>query len=208
MTYEAFRRDLISFKIFSISDVRKAFLHFDSRRLVEWQKKGYIQKLTNKWYYFSEIPLTEHLLQRISNCLHHPSYISLESAISFYHIIPEHVFTHQAVSTRKTILYETPAGNFNYRSIKKELYFGYQIIYNEGLPVVIADLEKAILDYLYLNPSVKTGEDIQGLRWNFDEIQNQLDWEKLHNYKILYNSKILDKRVSILKKMLLNAHSA
>lgn len=208
LSYQSFRKELINFKVFSLAEVRKVFPHFDFKRLVEWQQKDYIRKLINKWYLFTEVPLTEHLLYRISNCLHHPSYVSLESALSFYQLIPEQVYTLQAVSTRKTILYETPVGHFNYRTIKPELYFGYRVLHTEGLPVVIADLEKAILDYFYLQASVKTQEDIQGLRWNLEEIQAALDWEKLYTYSAVFNSSTVDKKVKNLKKMILNAHTA
>lgn len=208
LSYEEFRKALIKFKIFSISEVRKTFPQFDNKRLVEWQDKGYIQKLINKWYFFSEIPITEHLLYRVSNCIHHPSYISLESALSYYHLIPEHVYTHQAVSTRKTITYETLVGHFNYRHLKPELYFGYIIIQKEGLPVIIADLEKAILDYLYLNAAVQTKEDIQGLRWNVHEIEAKLNWEKLYAYATIFDSPTLNKRLKALKKTVLDAHTA
>jgi len=156
---------------------------------------------------FSEIAITEHLLYRVSNCIHHPSYISLESALSYYQLIPEHVYTHQAVSTRKTISYETEVGHFNYRHLKTNLYFGYVIVQKDGLPIVIADFEKAILDYLYLNASVQTKEDIQALRWNANEIETKLDWDKLYTYAAIFNSTTLNKRIKALKKIILDAHT-
>lgn len=208
LSYEEFRKSLIGFKVFSISDVRKIFPQFDSKRLVEWQQRGYLKKLINKWYLFSEISTTEHLLYRISNCLHHPSYISLESALSYYHLIPEEAYTQQAVSTRKTILYETPVGHFNYRHLKPTLYFGYLVIHKEGLPITIAEPEKTILDYLYLSASVRTKEDIQALRWNLMEIESRFDWGKLYTYARIFKSSTLDKKISALKKIILDAHLA
>jgi hypothetical protein len=75
MSYLEFRDVLISFQVFSIRDVEKFFPNFDSRRLVEWQRKGHIRKLVNKWYLFSECPVDEQLLFRISNCIYRPSHI-------------------------------------------------------------------------------------------------------------------------------------
>lgn len=71
---------------------------------------------------------TDFLRNRISNCLYRPSYISLESALSHYNFIPEGVYTIQNISTRKTILYETPIGSFQYRNIKPGVFFGYHVI--------------------------------------------------------------------------------
>ena len=127
MSYLDFRTALYSFEVFCIRDIEKLFPKFDSRRLVEWQRKGYIQKLINKWYVFADIPINDRLRYRISNCLHRPSYISLESALSHYGLIPEAVYSVQNITTKKTIAYETIAGTFNYRSIKAQLFFGYEV---------------------------------------------------------------------------------
>ena len=124
MTWIEFRNALIEYKVFSTGDIKKYFPRFDTKRLVEWQQKKYIRKLINKWYLFAEIPVDEMLLFRICNCIYQPSYISLESALGFYHFIPEAVYSQQAVTTRKTITYKTTAGTFNYRTLKPSFYFG------------------------------------------------------------------------------------
>lgn len=202
MTYLEFRKALISFKIFSIRDIEKLFPDFDDRRLFEWQQKGYLRKLVNRWYLFTEISLDEEMLYRISNCLYRPSYISLESALSYYDLIPEAVYTQQAVTTRKTISYTTPAGTFNYRTIKEAFFFGYRIIHKDQLPVLMAEIEKALLDYLYFNASLTTARDIEALRFNYAALENSVDWNKLEKYAVVFESKILNKRVKNLKKLL------
>jgi len=202
-----FEKALMSFKVFSVGDAKKAFPNFDTKRLVEWQERGYIKKLINKWYLFSQVPKSEFLLYRISNCLHHPSYISLESALSFYNLIPEAVYSQQAVSTRKTISYETVVGNFNYKAIKPGHFFGYQILHQEGLPILMAEIEKSIIDYFYFNSKLQTSENIEALRLNIPELQAKLDWEKLSKYSDLINSDTLKKRLRLLKKLVINAHT-
>ena len=208
MTYLEFRKALSPFSLFSIRDITKIFPDFDSRRLVEWQQKGYIRKLVNKWYLFSERPVDETLLFRISNCIYKPSYVSLESALSFYHLLPEAVYSHQAVTTRKTINYKTPSGIFNYRTIKPAFFFGYTILHKPEYPVMMAEVEKAILDYLYLNSSLKTIKDIASLRFNYSELQNIVNWKKLDDYALVFASKTLDKRIKDLKKLMINVNTA
>lgn len=190
------------FEVFSVSEARKAFPGFDSRRLVEWQKKGYITKLTNKWYVFVEIPLNENLLFRISNCLHQPSYISLQTALSYYQFIPEGVYLYQAVSTSQTVLYETPVGSFQYRTVKPSLYFGYRILRQEQYPVLLAEPEKALLDLCYLTPGLRFIQDMEALRLNTVAIIEKVNWELLLRYAEVFQSKTLDKRISWLKKII------
>ena len=145
---------------------------------------------------------------RICNCIYQPSYISLESALGFYHFIPEAVYSQQAVTTRKTITYKTTAGTFNYRTLKPSFYFGYRILYKDQLPVLIAEPEKALLDYLYLTGSLNTLKDMKALRINYRELQHIVDWLKIENYARVFNSRTLDKRINHLKKLCLHANPA
>ncbi|MCX6207387.1 MAG: hypothetical protein NTZ19_14180 [Bacteroidetes bacterium] len=201
MTYHQFRTSFHGLSVFSTRDVAKLFPDFDSRRLVEWQQKGYLKKLVNKWYLFSDIAMDDFLRYRISNCLYRPSYISLESALSHYNLIPEGVYTIQNITTRKTILYETAIGSFQYRNIKSGVFFGYQVDRINNLPVLMADPEKAILDFLYLTPRIKTMADMEGLRLNIAELNNNIDWGKLEKYTACFESAVLNKRIELLKKL-------
>jgi predicted transcriptional regulator of viral defense system len=196
------------FKVFSTKDIRKAFPYFDSKRLVEWQDKGYIKKIINKWYIFATVPQSEELFYRISNCIYHPSYISLESALSYYQFIPEAVYSHEAVSTKRTITYTTPLGTFNYRTVRSELYFGYTILRYDEQPVLMAEPEKALLDYLYLNAGLNSLEDLKALRLNILELRTTLNWEQLLNYAEVYKNNVLNKRIKLVKKLMLNADTA
>ena len=208
MTYFDLRNALIDFKVFSTGDIKKYFPDFDTKRLVEWQKKNYISKLINKWYLFAETPVDEMLFFRISNCLCRPSYISLESALSFYHLIPEAVYSQQAITTRKTISYKTAVGVFNYRTLKPAFFFGYRILHKDKLPVLMAEPEKALLDYLYLTGNLNSLKDMKALRINVTELQHIVDWNKLEDYAKVFNSNTLDKRIKHLKKISLHAHPA
>jgi predicted transcriptional regulator of viral defense system len=201
MTYLEFRTDLHNFEVFSTSDINKLFPDFDSRRLVEWQRKRYIQKLINKWYLFADIPMNERLRFRVSNCLCRPSYVSLESALSHHGLIPEAVFSVQNITTRKTISYETNSGTFVYRSIKPNLYFGYEVDKSQSIPVLITSPEKAILDFLYLNHQINSIKDIEGLRLNLTTFNEIINISKLTSYAKCFESKTLNRRIKLLNKM-------
>lgn len=205
MNFISFRDSFLPFKIFNTTDVVKQFPGFDFKRLNEWQKKGYLQKIVNKWYIFKEIHVDELLLFRISNCIYRPSYISLQSALSYYQLIPEGLYQQQAITTLKTQRYATVQGNFMFRNMKPTLYFGYKIIHHHSLPILIADMEKALLDYFYLTPSLNTTEAFEALRLNDAVLREKLDWNKLQEYASEFKSKTLDKKIIHLQNYIGNA---
>lgn len=145
------------------------------------------------------------MMSRISNCLVRPSYISLQTALSFHGLIPEGVYIHTSVATRKTIRYETTWGSFVYRSIKPQLYFGYHADHTSGIPVLMATPEKAILDFLYLSPNLNSVADINGLCINRDMFENIVDSKTLQAYTACFESATMEKRVKLLHKSLNHA---
>ena len=147
MVFQEFRSTFRNYPLFSIKEVEKLYPSFDAKNLVNWQHKMYIQKIRNSWYRLTENPLDLDTLFFISNQMYAPSYISLESALSYYGFIPEGVFKITAISTLKTQEFTTPASVFSYRSIKPELYFGYQLVSFGSFHFKIAEPEKTILDY-------------------------------------------------------------
>jgi predicted transcriptional regulator of viral defense system len=196
MNFIRFKESLHRFKIFSLTDIKKIFSTFDSRRLVEWQEKGYIKKVINRWYIFTDVPIEEDLLFWAANRIYQPSYISMETALSYYGLIPEAVYTTASVSTLKTNSFDTPLGTFVYRHVKPALYFGYRIVQWQRFPIKMAEPEKVIIDYLYLNPYLNRNEDWQGLRLNQETMHNVVDVKKLQEYLSIIQAKALDKRVS------------
>lgn len=195
--YQRFREQLSEFPVVTLQDIKITFPDFDTKNLVNWQKKGYLVKLRNGFYVFRETDIDEYLLYKIANKIYEPSYISLESALSFYGIIPEAVFIIQSVSTRKTKCFETPVGVFNFRTIKHSLYFGYRLISKNGYTFRFASREKAVLDFLYLRPDIKDYAGIEALRWNREELQ-KLKIEKLSEYLTLYSSATLNEKINLL----------
>lgn len=92
------------------------------------------------------IPKPESFL--LANHLLGPSYVSLESALSHWGLIPERVYETSSVTIQKSALYNTPAGRFSYIHIPLPYYsFGIQRV--ELTPkqtVLMATPEKALCD--------------------------------------------------------------
>ncbi|MCC5916960.1 MAG: hypothetical protein JJU02_06495 [Cryomorphaceae bacterium] len=199
--YEQFRRYFSSYPIISTKEIMRIIPNFDAKNLVYWQKKGYIQKLRNGFYVFNDTEWSEERLYRIANTLYSPSYISLESAFQFYNFIPEGVFSFHSVSTLKTNRFTTDIGTFQYKTIKRSLFFGYKLIEMNGIRFRMATLEKAILDYLYLNPHINDLEHLRSLRWSKPELAS-LNQAKLKDYQSLYNSPTINRKIELLKQYL------
>ena len=62
-------------------------------------------------------------------------------------------FAVTSVTSRGTRRFANIMGTFLYRSVKPRLFFGYEPMLLENQEILIASREKALLDYLYLNPS-------------------------------------------------------
>ena len=203
MKYLEFREALKNKTIFTYNDIRKIAPAFHRRRLVEWQKAGYIIKVRNGYYCFSDLEKSEEALYYIANQLYKPSYISLLSAMSYYKLIPEAVFNITSVGTLKTTLFDTSYGRFEYRSMKPSLFFGYQLLTNNSTTIKIAEPEKMILDYCYMYKS-KSIVDFESLRINREEIIKLIDITKFDTYLSIYKSPIMNQR-GLMFKSYLNA---
>lgn len=181
---------------FSLFDIRKIFPDFDKKRISEWKSKGYIKNIIRGHYVFSDRKLSEDDLFMIANRLVEPSYVSMESALSYHGLIPEGVYTITSVTTNKTLDLDSPLGRFSYRKIKPSISFGYMIITFDGNEYKIADIEKTLLDYFYLNPHIKSENAFSELRINQNELLRRIDFNKVKQYLSLFENKLLEKRIS------------
>jgi predicted transcriptional regulator of viral defense system len=192
MNFISFKNSLRDFPVFSVADIRAAHGDFDRRRLSEWQKKGYIKKIIKGYYLFSDVDMNEDTLSAIANKIYKPSYISFETAMSHYRLIPESIYMMTSASTRRTYVFETPVARFSYRTIKPSLFFGYSIL-PDGIKM--AFMEKAILDYFYINPAVQSDDDFASLRINREEILSRVNKKRLADYMQRFSQKRLSKRM-------------
>lgn len=192
MRFLELREAFKDFTLFSISEIRKIDESFHRRRLNEWQEKGYIRKIVRGYYVFSDIELNEHVLCEIANRIHKPSYISMEMALGYYHLIPESVYGITSITTKRPHTYETEVGKFMYRYVKPSLFFGYQLINYQGdRTFKIGYPEKVIVDFLYLNPHIKSHSDFESLRINRASFQEQIEENKLIRFTEIVGQKRL-----------------
>jgi len=204
MKYIDIQNHLEKLKVFSTNDLKILDDKYNKSKTSKWKESLYIKQII-KWYYIlNKIKLNNSLLFKISNIIYNPSYISLESAFSYYWIIPEQVFSVTSVSTRKTNTFHTDIWTFEYKKIKNELFFWYEILDIHDNKILIARLEKALIDYFYLYDNVKSIIDLEYLRFNKDILKEKLNINILKKYSSLLNSKVVNKRVDLLVKYINN----
>lgn len=199
-----FQNLLGSYPVFSLKDVWKIVPDFNRIQLDRWEKKGYLRKIKRGFYCFATQNLNENFLFYVANKIYAPSYVSLEIALKYYGLIPEEIFQITCVGTKKTTCFETPIGNFAYRQIKPSLYFGYRLIEFGQQMMLMAEPEKALLDYLYLHPELKTPEDFRGKRININEFKLRVNLEKFKKYLLLFEVKQLTVRAHTFLKTIEN----
>lgn len=197
MQFIAFQNLLSGHPIFSLQDVLKGVSGFHRIQLDRWEKKGYLEKIKRGYYSLVGRESSQNFLFYTANRIYPPSYVSLEMGLKFYGLIPEEIFQITSVSTKKATHFETPVGNFSYRHLKPSLFWGYRLVDFGQQKVLLADPEKALLDYLYLHPQLKTRDDFQGMRINADEFRAHVDIGKLHRYLEAFESKSLTVRATL-----------
>jgi len=169
-------------RILGVSEISIRFF------LTRYVKKGTLVKLRSNLYALNNRLPSE---VEIANALYRPSYISLTFALAYYHIIPEMVYVVTSVTTRPTAGFKTLDREFRYHRIKIPAFTGYLPEKIDGKTVLIADKEKAMVDYLYF-VSRKTYE------FNGRIDVSALDKRKILRYAELFNSKGLNRLIKEL----------
>lgn len=200
MKYFDIKNQLDRLLVFSLQDIYFVDPSFRQPTLYDWEKAGRVVKLRNNSYIFSDFKPNGLDFYTISNRLYQPSYVSTESALNHYGVIPESVSMITAISTNKTQTFSTPVGSFMFQTIRSDCFFGYNILEHNRHGVKLAYLEKAILDYLYLHSEINAIADLESLRWNKDLLDEQLDSQRLTSFAQAFSNQALLKRLSILQE--------
>jgi len=205
VNYLTFYRRFKDFPLIDLRDVFTVFPDFDRRRISEWQGKGYLKKIVNNYYVFADQTIDEKILFFIANKIYEPSYVSLETALAFYGLIPEGAFNVFSVSTAKTrtvnVNLKPIKTKFVYKRIKKDLFWGYKLVKTGNVSFLIAEPEKALLDFLYLREDLRLEDDFFELRINRELFKKIVEGQKMKKYLKIANPPILEGKIKILKKI-------
>ena len=135
----------------------------------------------------------------VANRLQRASYVSLQSALAFYGLIPEIVNTTVSVTTGRPQRFETPLGVYQFRHIKTGFLFGYQMTDLGGQQALVAVPEKALLDLVYLQPGGQSKNFLHALR-----LQNleRLNLDVLEKLSQVYDSPKMRKAAEMITQLI------
>jgi len=150
------------------------------RQLSRWAKADKIRQL-RRGLYMLEPPFQSvkpHPFL-IANALVPGSYVSEQSALAYFGLIPEYAPRTVSVTTLRPSQWD---GGFYFQHIAPHFYFGYQSV--TLLPqqrAFVAKPEKALLDLIHLTPHSDSPEYLSQLR-----LQNleKLDLNQIHEFAV------------------------
>lgn len=199
MIYQSFREQWKDQACFSIQQVYAWRPRFDKNNLGRWVRQGLLVKLRNAYYTFPEYLQEPGFHFYVAGIIYKPSYVSLHAALSFYGLIPEAVASTTSITTRKTASYENELGWFSYKSVKPEMYSGFEMRKQSGPRFFrMALAEKALLDLLYIYPFYDTVEELLDLRLNEQLMQEIIQKDLLLGHAERVGSKALLHRINLL----------
>ena len=120
------------------------------KKVVWLEKNGSIIRLKRGLYVVSPDHTRKMLSNElIANHLYAPSYISMSTALRYYGLIPEAVYTHQSMTIKHSRSFTTPVGIYDYKYIAREAFsVGVRSMYTGEYAFLIASPEKALCDLI------------------------------------------------------------
>ena len=197
MKLVAFRQALKPSVVFSLTDIKQLWPDFSYRQLSRWQQRQEIENIRRGYWRFTDQSLNQYIFFAIANKIYSPSYVSMESALSVYDLIPEGVFMTTSISSKKAVCLNTPIGHFKYNQLHPKLFWGYKTIRFQGQIIKLAEIEKTILDYLYFKPHLKTPADFESLRFEEEVLAESFKSDKFRAYCWRYGNKALSQRAEV-----------
>ena len=176
-------------------------------QLTRWTKSGRVYQLRRGLYAIA--PPYQKVKPHpflIANRMQRASYVSGQSALAFYGLIPDTEQVTLSVTAGRPERLDTPLGVFEFRHIKPELLRGYRMTALHGpktpeQQALVATPEKALLDLVYLQPGGDQPAYLRELR-----LQNleRLDLDDLRRQAETFNTPKLRRAVNAIIRL---AHS-
>jgi predicted transcriptional regulator of viral defense system len=170
------------------------------RQLSRWTKAGRLYQLRRGLYALA--PPFQKVKPHpfvVANRMMRSSYVSLQSALGYYGLIPDVVPVTTSITTGRPNQWQTPLGVYTFQHIKTELFGGYRLVdLGSNQQAFVATPEKALLDLVHLQPGGDSAEYLQELRLQDME---RLDLEALQHQAELPSSPKLRRAAAFVIKL-------
>ncbi len=171
-------------KIVSLSDLRKLLDIEKDNTAYKIAEKLIAEKFLlrlKKGVYLSSFNPPDSF--EIANAIYTPSYISLESALNYYGVLPQFPYSVTSVSPKKSKKLLIDEKEFEYVQVSHKLYWDFR---REG-QIVIASPEKALLDMIYIVSKGMRRLEFEDLDYSpinkssFHKMCQRIDYRPFHN---------------------------
>ncbi len=208
-------REIVAGEEFDYLTLLQALKEYDRPRdkITTLLKRGDIIRVKKGIYIFgkrlSQRPYSREVL---ANMIYGPSYISLDSALQYHGLIPEHVEAMSSVTPGRSRRFSTLVGLFIYKRIPMKAYStGFdQVKLDNGRFFLIALPEKALADKLHADRgvSIHSQRDMkdylsQNLRIDMDQLV-KMDSKLVADIANRYRSR----KIRILSQVMLKLQKA
>lgn len=123
------------------------------QKILDMEKKGEVIRLKRGLYIMANAKPNLFL---VANHLYGPSYVSRESALRYYGLIPEHVESITSVTTLRSNAFDNTLTHFSYLHLPMDYYSLDVCIQTDGdVSFQIASQEKALADLLILTSGIR-----------------------------------------------------
>ncbi len=145
------------------------------------EKNKLINRLIKGKYTVSNVNLSDF---EKANLILSPSYISLESALNYYGVLPQFTYSITSVTTQKSKRFEIGGKEYEYTKISRNFYSDFVKKDN----FLIATPEKALVDLIYLASKKLrkvelTDLDMSIIDWDaFNKLRVQINYIPFQNY--------------------------
>lgn len=148
-----------------------------SAKIAQLEKAGEIIRLRRNLFVVNpqetNLPLSSGL---IANHLLAPSYVSMQTALRYYGLIPEAVYTIQSMTFKAAKEFNTPVGNFCYYHISREAYpIGITQIKERNGVYIMATPEKALCDLIANLPGINLRYRKEALEFLEENLRFDMD---------------------------------
>lgn len=118
----------------------------------------------------------------LANHLLGPSYVSMDTALSFHGVIPERVYEITSVTTKASRSFDTPVGRFSYTRLPLPYYsFGIEMVeLSDEQCALIASPEKALCDKIINTPGLILRSALAASNFLLDDLR--IDEEVLKEF--------------------------
>ncbi|MFR9547241.1 MAG: hypothetical protein SNJ29_16945 [Rikenellaceae bacterium] len=168
------------------SVLRSIFSHLASPRnkVALLEKSGQLVRLKRGLYVVS--PTVSGVIlstELIANHIYGPSYVSMESALRFYGLIPESVYAVRSMTIKRSQNFENSIARFDYTQCGADYYsIGIQQVTKDNHTFLIATPEKALCDLIAYTPKLNP-RFINSMRTYLEE-DLRLDMEQFYKMDI------------------------